>query len=282
MKSSFKKVTLITTVSYLKVIIYSMILTDTEDVPTAAKRFKPDTNDSKMLYTADQASVEFGILLNEILEELMKDESKNLKLLQRTSSTLTLKDKPGIKMFSDSEVEAIYACNDIETLLIIKLRHCYRWDDHSMLTLLMSSLNAKECLRLLQLYETKVYGKMKLHQICEHYSQHSANIPEGYHKMVVIVNKIFSSITKEEYDELKEFISQYCEVEPYVMSPFSKASPFNSMVIEWFIPVNAVSYMIETAKNNVHMFTMKIFLYLKISSTVIFDHRDNVSTTVVC
>jgi len=112
-----------------------------------------------------------------------------------------------------------------------------------------------------------------MHELCV---QESTNIPQDYHKMVTIVNKIFSSITKEEYDELKQFISQHCGVEPYVMSPFSKASPFSSIIIEWFVPIKAVSYMIETANSNIHKFNKKKFLYLKISSTVIFDHRDNV------
>ena len=99
--------------------------------------------------------------------------------------------------------------------------------------------------------------------------------------MVAIIDKkIFSSITKEEYDELKQFISQHCGVEPYVMSPFSKASPFSSVVFEWFIPVSAVPYMIETTKTNVIMFTKGMFLYLKISSTVIFDLRENVRIQV--
>jgi len=87
---------------------------------------------------------------------------------------------------------------------------------------------------------------------------------------------VFSSITKEEYNELKQFISQHCGVVPYVMSPFSKASAFSSVVFEWFIPVSAVPYMIETSKSNLHQFTKMEFLYLKVSSEVIFDHRENV------
>ena len=49
--------------------------------------------------------------------------------------------------------------------------------------------------------------------------------------MVAIVDKLFSDITKEEYVELKQFISQHCGVEPDVMSPFSKASPFEVTII---------------------------------------------------
>ncbi|XP_065902173.1 uncharacterized protein [Dysidea avara] len=243
---------------------------DTEDIPTA------DTAVSDVFNTAEQASVEFAILLQQILKELKKNKDDNLELLKIMSSTLTVKDKSGVRMFGDAELESIKACNDIDTLLVFKLRHCYRWDDHSMLSVLMSSLNAVKCLESLEKFQIKIDIKMKLQEIYEHCLKESSKFPEGYHKMVAIVDKkIFSSITKEEYDELKQFISQHCGVEPYVMSPFSKVSPFSSVVFEWFIPVNAVSYMIETAKNNIHKFTKEIFLYLKISKTVIFDHRDN-------
>ena len=257
-----------------------LLVTDLVKVPINAR--KSDSENINTISTAEQASVEFGVLLNEILKVLKKNENDNLELLKAVSSALTVKHNSDVKMFNDSEVEGIYACNNISILLMIKLRHCYRWDDHSMLIVLMSSLKAEKCLKLLQLFETKVYSKMKLQQLHEHCLQESVSFPEGYHKMVVIVNKIFSDITKEEYDELKQFISQHCGVGPYVMSPFSKVSPFSSMVVEWFIPVNAVSYMIERAKNNVPKFTKGIFLYLKISKTVIFDHRDNVSTILYC
>ncbi|XP_065901708.1 uncharacterized protein [Dysidea avara] len=246
---------------------------DLVKIPTIIR--KSDPGDTNTISKIEPASAEFGVLLDEILEELMKNESKNLKLLKRTSSALTLKDKSGIKKFSDSELEDIYDCNDIETLLMNKLRHCYSWDDHSMLNVLMKKLNTKKCLNLLHSFEIEVCSKMKLQQLHE---QLSVNILGGYYKMIAIVEKMFSDITKEEYDELKEFISQYCGVESYVMSPFSKVSPFNSVVIEGFIPVNAVSYMIETAKNNVHKFTEEdMFLYLKISSAVILDRRNNKS-----
>ena len=206
----------------------------------------------------------------------MENERENLRLLKRTSSTLTVKDKSDVRMFSDAEVEGIYACNDIEVLLVVKLRHCYRWDDHSMLNALMGKIKSKKCLKLLQLFESKTYSKIKLQQMSMQVLQDSTPFPDNYHKMVAIVDKIFSDITKEEYDELKQFISQHCGVESYVISPFSKASPFSSIVFEWFIPVSAVPYMIATVKNNVHKFTKTMFLYLKISSEVIFDHRENV------
>jgi len=242
---------------------------------------KPLTNLSMTDHSIpEKASAEFGLVLIKILKELKQNETDNLENLQIISSTLTVKDSSGVRMFNDGELEAIQSCTNIKTLLVQKLRHCYRWDDYSMLTALLSSIDAKESLRLLQLFEIKTYSQIKLHQIQAQLSHEFSELPKGYEKMIAIIDKIFLDITKKEYDDLKQFIADHCGVEPYVISPFLKASPFNSIAIEWLVPVTAVSYMIETAKTSSHNFSKEIFVYLKISSTVIFDHKDNVSFSV--
>ena len=232
--------------------------------------------------TTDKVSAEFGVLLFEILEELKQNESANLTKLKIISSTLTVKDKSEIKMFSDSELEDIQSCKSIETLLVNKLRHCYRWDDHSLLTVYMSSLKSEKCLKLLHLFDAKIYSLHKLHQIQEQLPPESSEVPKDYVKMIAIVDKVFSEITKEEYDELKKFIADHCGVEPYVISPFLKTHPYFSIAIEWGIPVTATSYMIEMAKINEQKFCKETFVCLKISSAVIFDHRDNVRDYIKC
>jgi len=229
-----------------------------------------------ILASPDEASVEFGVVVSELLTELEKNKSENLKKLKTISCSLTLKRNPTMKVFADREIEAIQACDSIDVLLNVKLRHCYRWDDYSMLRILMSSLIAKKSLKLLEKFENKLDSKMKLQQIAEHCSNTKASLPSGYQKMVAIVKKDFYSISKKEYDKLKQFTSQHCGVEPHVICPFSKASPFDSFAIEWFISASVVSYAITKAKRNVQNFSAKMFVYLKISSTVIFDHRDNV------
>ena len=118
---------------------------------------------------------------------------------------------------------------------------------------------------------------MKLKDIHEHCKQESKDVPEGYHKMVAIVeNKSFLRITLEEYTELKEFISQHCEVEPHVISPFTELG-FGSLLLEWFVPSTAVPHMIEMATVNANIFIKQNFMFMKISLKVIFDKRDNVS-----
>ena len=95
--------------------------------------------------------------------------------------------------------------------------------------------------------------------------------------MVAIVRgKIFSRITKEEYDILKKFVSTHLEVKSYVIPPFDKAIR-SSLVLQFFVPVTAISHMVETATKNMDKFVKESFVYLRISLTVIYDLRQNVS-----
>ena len=227
--------------------------------------------------TPDEASIEFGFLLNEIIEELEKNETSNLRKLKIISSTLTIQKNSKVRLFNDRQMEEIRACNSIDTILTDKLRHCYRWDDCSMLYMLMRSVNSQSCLSLLKNFQIKVNSKMKLQLIYEHCKRKGFEFSEEYHKIVAIVDdKIFSDFTFEEYCVLKHFVSEQCGVEDYVISSFVKASS-SSLVLEWYIPVTAVDHMIEIASSNRRNFAENRFLYLKISSSVILDHRNMVS-----
>ena len=228
-----------------------------------------------MILSPKQASSEFGILLIKIIKELTKNEAENLESIKVMCSCFMIK---GDLFFDEEQQEAINACSNIRILLTTKLRHCWRWDDFSFLKKIVQSLDSAEhCEQLLDKYEKKIFIQMKLQHIHEHCQQQKQKLPEGYHEMVAIVqDKIFSQITLEEYKKLKDFISKHCEVDPYVISPFTKAS-VSSLLLEWSIPLTAVPHMIEMATINANVFITHNFVYLKISSTVIFDKRNNVS-----
>ena len=233
---------------------------------------------SNTVFTPEQASSEFGILLSNIVNELSKNEPENLELIKDVCSYLTVKGDPNALLFNEDQQEAINACGNIRTLFRKNLRHCWRWDDFSILSKIVQSLDSTDhCMQLIHQYEKKIYSEMKLKDIYEYCKQESKDLPEGYHKMVAIVkNKSFFRITLEEYRQLKEFISQHCKVEPYVMSPFTEAW-FGSLLLEWFVPSTAVPHMIEMATVNANIFITQNFMFMKVSSKVIFDKRDNVS-----
>ena len=238
-----------------------------------------DTQSEKVVQfaTPDEASVEFGILLDEIVQELEKDKINNLRKLQTISSTLTIHKNSKVHVFTDKQLEEIQACDNIHTLLIYKLRHCYRWDDFAMLTKLMSSIKAKRCLGMLKKFDVKINSKLKLQQIYEQCKQNSFKFSAEYRKIAAVVDgKIFSEITQKEYDVLKHFVSEQCGVEDYVISPVATIT-ISSLILEWYIPVTATAHMIKTALRNKVAFIANCFLCLKISSTLILDDRDIVS-----
>ena len=228
--------------------------------------------------TPEQASTDFGILISNIIKELSKNEHENLELIKDVCSYLTIKDDSRALLFNEDQQKAINAYDNIRPLFREKLRHCWRWDDFSILTKIVQSLDSTDhCMKLINQYKKRIYIEMKLKDIHEFCKQESQDLPEGYYKMVAIVeNKSFLHISLKEYMELKEFISQHCKVEPYVISPFTEAW-FGSLLLEWFVPSTAVPHMIEMATVNTNIFIAQNFLFMKISSKVIFDKRDNVS-----
>jgi len=151
-----------------------------------------------------------------------------------------------------------------------------RWDDHFILTAILHRLGSEECEELLGKFESKIDCQMKLQEIFEECKKQKQEIPKGFDKMVAIVNKKYSRITKEEYNQLKCFIAEHCGVEPYVLSPFLNMAP-SSLLLEWFVPSTAITHMVETAAKNKHIFIKQSFVFLKIANTVVLDSKNEVT-----
>ena len=220
-----------------------------------------------------EASVEFSILISSIIKELNKNEDENLETLKDICAYLPFKNNPDALLFSEEQQEAITSCKHINLLFRRHLRGCWRWDDFSLLKKIIQSLDSEKCEQLLSQYELKLDCTMRLQVIYEHCQKENLMIPNGYHKLVAVVeNKIFSRITKEEYDELKEFIATHCGVYGFALPPLYKAAE-SSLQLEWFISSTVVSHMVETATRNSSTFIINNFVYLRISTKVIFDER---------
>ena len=150
-----------------------------------------------------------------------------------------------------------------------------RWDDHLILTAILDRLDSEESEEILGKFQSKIDCQMKLEQIFEECKKHKQEVPTGYTKMVAIINKKYSRITKEEYDQLKCFIAKHCGVESYVLSPFLNMLP-SSLLLEWLVPSTAITHMVETATNNKNIFINKYFVFLQIATTVILDREKDI------
>jgi len=231
-----------------------------------------------MVTSPTRASAEFGVLMSKIIRELQRNEDDNLDTIKCICCFLTISDNSNALLFTDDQREAIEACEKVRTLFTDKLRNCWKWNDISSLKVIIQSLDSDVCMSLIEQYEKKNDAQMKLEEIYVHCVEENESLPQGYDKMVAIVNnKMFSTITIGEHDRLKQFISRHCGVEPYVLSP-SKVLQYSSVLLEWHIPTTAVSHMVEVSQRNITDFTIEGFMFLKISSKVIFDYRNNVSS----
>ena len=177
-------------------------------------------------------------------------------------------------MFTDEQLEEIDACSKIRDIFG-QFRYHLRWDDHLILAAILDRLDSEECEELLGKFQSKIDCQMKLEQIFEECKKQKQEVPIGYDKMVAIVNKKYSQITKEEYDQLKCFIAEHCGVESYVLSPFLSMLQ-SSLLLEWLVPSTAITHMVETATKNKHIFIRESFILLRIANTVVLDIKNEV------
>jgi len=225
-----------------------------------------------------EASAEFGVLLGEILELLKKNEVKNLFIVKSICSSLTIKDDTDILFFNAEQLKAIEAYDDIAALFRQQFRYFWRWDDCTFLSIVVSKLKqGAACVDMIQMYKNKLCSDIKLCHIYEQYKQDGCDVPDGYSKMIAIVqNKTYAEITLKEYEQLKEFITKHCGVEAYVLCPFCKAGS-HSLILEWYIPTTAVKHMVDIATQNANLFVTEGCVYLKILLYKIIDRREIVS-----
>ena len=187
---------------------------------------EPTVSSKPVLITNPSIAIsEFAIIVNRIEEILTKsNEIENLNTIKSICRYLPIGNNSDILMFTDEQLEEIDACSNIRDIFG-QLRYHLRWDDHLILSTILARLDSEECEELLGKFQSKIDCQMKLEQIFEECKKQKQEVPKGYDKMVAIVNKKYSRITKEEYDQLKCFIAEHCGVESYVLSPFLSMSP---------------------------------------------------------
>ena len=202
------------------------------------------------------------------------NEESNVDAIKSICGYLPISSSSSKLMFTNEQLKEIDACSSIREILR-QLRFHLRWDDHLILKAILDRLDSKECEEILEKYKSKIDSQMKLEQICKQFTEQQQEAPKGFSKMVAIVKKKYSHITKEEYDQLKAFISEQCGVESYVLSPLVKMSP-SSLLLEWMIPPTAVTHMVEMAKKNKSLFIETSFIFFEIDNIIVLDVRNEV------
>ena len=231
---------------------------------------------NSIIVNPSKAVSEFVSMISRI-EDIFSEnnEVENLKAIKSICGYLPISNNSNKPMFTGEQLEVIDACDNIRAIFR-ELRFHLRWDDHLILAAILNRLDSEECEELLGKFQSKIDCQMKLEQIFEECKKYKQEIPKGFTKMVAIVNKKYSRVTKEEYDQLKCFIAEHCGVESYVLSPFLYMSP-SSLLLEWLVPSTAITHMVETATKHKQIFIKESFTFLQISTTVVLDYKTEVS-----
>ena len=228
-----------------------------------------------LIVNPKKANSEFAITVSRIEKMLMtSNETENLDAIKSVCGYLHISDNSDKLMFTKEQLREIDACSNVRDIFR-QFRFHLRWDDHLILIAIIDRLDSEECEELLGKFQSKIDCQMRLEEIFEECKKHKEEIPKGFNKMVAIVNKKYSQITKEEYDQLKCFITEHCGVESYVLSPFLNMSS-SSLLLEWLVPSTAITHMVETATNNKHIFIKESFVFLQIATTVVLDTKNEV------
>ena len=238
------------------------------DEPTVSSKPVLITNPSK-------AISEFASTVSRI-EEILRtnNEAENLNAIKSVCGYLRISNNSDKLMFTFEQLKKIDACSSVREVFR-EFRYHLRWDDHLILTAILHRLDSEECEELLGKFQSKIDCQMKLEEIFEKCKKQEQEVPKGFDKMVAIVNKKYSQITKEEYDQLKGFIAEHCGVESYVLSPFLSMSP-SSLSLEWLVPSTAITHMVETSTKNKHTFIKASLIFIRIANTVVLDIKNEV------
>ena len=110
------------------------------------------------------------------------------------------------------------------------------------------------------------YCGMKL--ISEEYSP--SQLPANYIKLIIIVDKPYKSLTLQDFHELKTFIFKHLDVQKFITLPFIKFL-FNSLHLEWCIPIQAASHIIKMVNLNKGALIGELITLIQVGDKIILD-----------
>jgi len=187
-------------------------------------------------------SVEFAALVADIAEILeVKLKPKELNKFKCICTNLASKESSLV--FSSQEIARIKACASVCDLFD-ELRDHWRYDSHFLLYTIVKKSGSPEAMQMLKLFEKKIKYHQKLKEVYDNSQSSQTPLPEGYTKMVAIVEKDYDEITLAECKEIDEMLLSYFGG-PALRPP--SYGPAGSIKITWYIPIEAVGRALKKA-----------------------------------
>ena len=156
---------------------------------------------------------------------------------------INLTSRESSLVFNSQEVAKIKACTSVYDLFD-ELRDHWRYDSHPLLYAIVKKSGSREAIQRLKLFRNKIKYHQKLKLVYNMSQSSQTPLPEGYTKMVAIVEKDYDEITLAECEEIDQMLQNYFGV-PALRPPTYE--PSDSIKITWYIPIEAAGRVLKKA-----------------------------------
>ena len=232
------------------------------------------------LLTLDELKTEFSHLLMRIRRILSKspDWEKNLEECKEFCCYLKASGNTNTPLFSTEKKSAIDNCRDFREFFNILSQHI-SWDEHSILSEIIRVSDSEEAEQEFNQYRRK----MAISKALEIISSTESNLPSGFKKFIVVIDKSYQKLTIDEYEEIKKFIFDNLDVYPYVATGYIRVL-FDSLHLEWHVTSQAIAHMIKMAHQRRAVFTKNYYVFMQIGKEKIIDvHAEQIIVSLhVC
>ena len=214
-------------------------------------------------------AIQFSMLLANVGCLLDNKCSDKLEKCKQFCCALKVSDESSKLLFDDKQLMEINQCGTFHQLFSSQLHLHLNWEEYYILESIIALTELKEAEDELDKYKKYMASKMGMRIISDTFSLD--DLPQNSIKLLIIVDKPYTKLTVEEYVELKEFIFATLKIKRYITFPYIRFF-FESLHVEWYIPVQATGYLIKMATNlNESLFHKHSVVFIKVGDEVLFD-----------
>ena len=224
-----------------------------------------------VLATVTSLSADFKSLLLTVSAILDNSANKDscLEKCKSYCCSLRTSDNSDQLLFSVDNISLIDECANFSELLVFLNWHL-SWNEHSILTHIVEECQSNRAREEVENFDIKLAEISERLEITS--STPGDDLPPEFKKICVIINKPLKNLTKQRYEEIKEFVFRQLDTRHYVAASYIKVllRPF---YLEWYVCGQAVPYMINMAFQNKDAFVKEDFVFMHIGEATIFDNQ---------
>ena len=221
----------------------------------------------------DDLSLDFSAMVADVAEILHKSPTI-LNKLKLVCYSITTTEKSLV--FSEKESAAIRASPSVFDVFY-ELRDHWRWDSHRLLFTLIKRSGSRDAMEKLRQFQNKINYMKKLNEFTEYYQSVQKPPPDGYTRMIAIIDKDYSEFTVKECEELDEYLGDSFGSAALNPAIYER---HDSIKVTWYIPTEAVSGVLSRAYQAKELFQLFSILYFEIDEIVIWNVKSSYSLQV--